>query len=76
MSKLRQDVRIGEKAVEDELADPDDVGQVWDRKDLSEDGFQSNVKPENVNWKLCLKRQFFLSDRDQCNLQSKIKYFA
>jgi hypothetical protein len=60
VSKLRQDVRIGEKAVEDELADPDDVGQVWDRKDLSEDGFQSNVKPENVNWKLCLKRQFFV----------------
>jgi hypothetical protein len=49
VSKLRQDVRIGEKAVEDELADPDDVGQVRDGQDLSEDGFQPNVKPENVN---------------------------
>ena len=45
MGELRQNVRVGQDPVEDEVADADQVAQVRDREDLTEDSFQADVKP-------------------------------
>ena len=45
MGELRQNVRVGQDPVEDEVADADQVAQVRDREDLPDDSFQADVKP-------------------------------
>ena len=46
MSVLSQDVRIGQNSVEDKVADADQVAQIWDWQNLTENRLQSNMKPK------------------------------
>ncbi len=49
VSKLCEDIRIGQESVEDELANTDDIRQIGDRQNFTKDCLQSDVQPEGTS---------------------------
>ena len=45
VSKLSENIRIGQESVEDELADTDNIRQIGDRQNFTKDRLQPDMQP-------------------------------